>query len=128
MSAAAMWLSMRTAAVAALALAAGGAAAADGSATPEATAAVVALSRADGAMRPDVAPCTFVHIAPAAGNGTREERLEYAYSLGRGGVHDTGFSAPFLRADVPGNVAATGDAGQAGGEPSRFFYQVRGCW
>ena len=123
-----MWLSTRVVAVAALALAAGGAAAAGGSTPPEVTAAVVALSRADGALRPDVAPCTFVHISPAAGNGTRDERLEYAYSLGRGGVHDIGFSAPFLRADVPGNVAATGDAGEAGGEPSRFFYQVRGGW
>jgi hypothetical protein len=120
-----MWLSTRIAAVAALALAAGGAAAAGGSL--EVTA-VVALSRADGALRPDVAPCTFVYLAPAAsdGNTTRNERREYAYSLGRGGLHDVGFSAPFLRADVPGNVAATGDAGEAGGgEPSRFFYQVR---
>ena len=129
--AAAMWLSARTAALAAMALTACGAPAAGVSASPEVTARV-ALPRADGAQRPDVPPCTFVYIAPAVGggNGTQgTERTEYAFSLGRGGVHDTGFSAPFLRADVAGNVAASGQGdapqGEVGGEPSRFFYQVR---
>lgn len=105
-------------------------------AVPSYTSASVALSRPAGDTT-----CSFIHAASQPlTNATGADAASpaavdyYTWRLASGGAHDAGFSAPFFRVDVAGNAAQPDDGAgsgtheQAGGEPSRFFYQVRACF